>query len=193
MIINVWQRISVCDFRKVWCMCNKESMFMECRDVARWDCMLSSACSVGIVSSYSWWESCCEIIGIFWQEICGVLSSVWIDPRSVGYICKSSVDTWQADVLNGSPAFTSTCVRGGLASFPGQRNISCRSVGKWYIQTFLCHIIVDCWWLKSKFRLHSCWRFGLWKNKLAAQVSHCVLNIAESNRHTVMLLVTHLL
>jgi len=35
--------------------------------------------------------------------------------------------------LNSSPAFTSTCVRGGLASFPGQRNVSCRGVGKSYI------------------------------------------------------------
>jgi len=52
-------------------------------------------------------------------KICGVLSSVFIDPRSVGYMRKSSVDTWQADVLNSSPAFTSTCVRGGLALFPG--------------------------------------------------------------------------
>ena len=45
-------------------------------------------------------------------------------------IRKSSVDTWQADALISSPAFTSTCVRGGLASFPGQRTVSCRDVGK---------------------------------------------------------------
>ena len=82
--------------------------------------MLSSACSVGIVSSCSWWYSCCEIIGtLSGRKICGVISSVCIDPRSVGYIFKSSVDTRQADALNSSPAFTSTCVRGGLASFPG--------------------------------------------------------------------------
>ena len=93
--------------------------------------MLSSACSVGIVSSCSWWDSCCEIIGtLSGRKISGVLRPVCIDPRSVGYICKSSVDTWQADALNSSPAFMSTCVRGGLASFPGQRNVSSRGAGK---------------------------------------------------------------
>jgi len=74
--------------------------------------MLSSACSVGIVSSCSWWDSCCEIIGILsGRKICGLLSSFCIDPPSVGYICKSSVDTCQADALNSSPAFTSICIR----------------------------------------------------------------------------------
>ena len=82
--------------------------------------MLSSACNVGGVSSCSLWDSCCEIIGtLSGRKVGGVLSSVCIDPRSVGYICKSSVDTWQAGALNSSPPFTSTCVRGGLASFPG--------------------------------------------------------------------------
>jgi len=62
--------------------------------------MLSSACGVGIVSSCSWWDSCCEIIGtLSGRKICDVLSSVCIDPRSVGYICKSSVHTGQADAL----------------------------------------------------------------------------------------------
>jgi len=57
--------------------------------------MLSSACSVGIVSSCSWWDSCCEIIGtLSGRKICGVLSSVCVDPLNVGYIFKSSVDTW---------------------------------------------------------------------------------------------------
>ena len=64
------------------------------------------------------------------MKICGVSRSACIVPRSVGYIRKSSVDTWQADALISSPAFTSTCVRGGLASFPGQRTVSCRGVGK---------------------------------------------------------------
>ena len=59
----------------------------------------------------------------------GVSSSVSVDPCSVGYIRKSSVDTWQADAMNSSPAFTSTCVREGPASFPGQRNVNC-GVGK---------------------------------------------------------------
>jgi len=81
--------------------------------------MLSSACSVGIVSSCSWWDSCCEIIGTLSdRKVCGVLSSVCIDPRSVGYICKSSVDTSQADALNSSPAFTSTCVWGNWLRSP---------------------------------------------------------------------------
>ena len=92
--------------------------------------MLSSACSVGIFRSCSLWDSCCEIIGtLSGRKLCGVSSSACIDPRSVGYIYNSSVDTWQADAFNSSPAFTSTCVRGGLASFPGQRNVSC-GIGK---------------------------------------------------------------
>ena len=104
-------------------------MSIECRGVVR-DCMPSSACSVGIVSSCSWWKTCCEIIGTLCvRKLCGVLSSVFIDPRSVGYICKS-VDTWHVDALNSSSAFTSTCVRGGLASFLRQPNVSCRGVGK---------------------------------------------------------------
>jgi len=37
-----------------------------------------------------------------------VYCSVCIDLHSVGYISKSSIDTWQADTLNSSPAFTST-------------------------------------------------------------------------------------
>ena len=94
-------------------------MSIECRGVARRDCMLSSACSDGIVNSYSWWDSCCEIIGtLSGRKIWGVLSSVCIDPRSVEYICKSSVDTWQADALNISPAFTNTCVRGDCLRSP---------------------------------------------------------------------------
>jgi hypothetical protein len=71
-----------------------------------------------------------KLLELSGRKICGVSSSVCIDPRSVGHMCKSSVDTWQADALNSNPAFTSTCVRGGLASFPGQRNDSCRGVGK---------------------------------------------------------------
>jgi hypothetical protein len=83
--------------------------------------MLPSACNDDGVSSCSWWGSCCENIGtLSVRKICGVLSSVCIDPHSVGYICKSSsLSTWQADALNSSPEFTSTCVRGGLALFPG--------------------------------------------------------------------------
>ena len=56
-----------------------------------------------------------------------------------------------------------------------------------------CSGVVSSLIVENKFLLHSCWRFVLWKNKLAAQVSFGVLNIAESNGHTVMLLVTHLL
>jgi hypothetical protein len=93
--------------------------------------MFSSVWSVGIFSSCSWWDSCCEIIAtLSHRNICRMSSPVCIDSRSVGYMCKSSVDTWQADVLNSSPAFTRTCGRGGLASFRGQRNDSCRGVGK---------------------------------------------------------------
>ena len=82
--------------------------------------MLSSACSVGIVSSCSWWACAAKLLEFLsGRKICGVLSSVCIDPRSVGYICKSSVDTWQADTLNSSPAFTSTlCGEDSLRS-PG--------------------------------------------------------------------------
>jgi len=58
------------------------------------------------------------------RKICGVSSSVCIVPRSVGYTRTSSVDTWQADALISSPAFTSICVWGGVASFPGQRTVS---------------------------------------------------------------------
>jgi len=103
--------------------------------------MLSSACSVGIVSSCSWWDSCCKIIRtLSGRKFRSVLSSVCRDPRSVGYICKSSVDTWQADALNTSPAFTSTCVRGGLASFPGQRSqLSWRWEMKYPDVPVLCH------------------------------------------------------
>jgi len=100
--------------------------------------MLFGDCSVGIFSSCNCWDSCCEIIGtLSGRKICGVLSSFRIDPRSVGYVCQSSVDTWQADALYSCPACTSSCVRGGRASFPGQRNVSCG-------QMFRCCISDDC-------------------------------------------------
>ena len=35
IITIVCQRISVCDFHEVWCMCNKELMSIECRGIAR--------------------------------------------------------------------------------------------------------------------------------------------------------------
>ena len=125
IIAIVCQRISVCELCKFRCVCITESMSIECRGVARRDCRLSSSCSVGIVSSCSCWDSYGEIIGtLSGRKICRVLSSVCIDPRSVGYICKSFVDTWQADALISSPAFTSICVWGGVASFPGQRTVS---------------------------------------------------------------------
>jgi len=106
-------------------------MPIVCGDVARREFRLSSLCNVGMVISCSCWDSCGEIIGtLSGVKVCGVSRSVCIVPRSVGYIRKSSVDTWQADGLISSPASTSTCVRGGLASFPGQRTVSCRGVGK---------------------------------------------------------------
>jgi hypothetical protein len=175
-------------------MCNKESTSFECRGVARRECTLSSAQSVGTVSSCDGWDSCCEIIGtLSGRKICVVSRSVCTDPRSVGYICKSSVDTGQADTSYSNPEFTSTCMWGGLASFPAQLNDSCYGVGKWFIHTFWCRIIVDCWWLKSKFLLHGRWLFVVWKQKLTAQVSLCELNIAESNGHTVRLHAARLL
>ena len=62
-----------------------------------------------MVISCSCWDSCGEIIGtLSGVKLCGVSRSVCIVPRSVGYIRKSSVDTWQADALISSPAFTST-------------------------------------------------------------------------------------
>jgi hypothetical protein len=35
IITILCQRISLCVFHKVWCMCNKESTSIECRGVAR--------------------------------------------------------------------------------------------------------------------------------------------------------------
>jgi len=131
VIAIVCQRISVCEPCALWCTCIKESMSIARRGVARRDCMLSSVCNVGIVISCSCWDLCGEIIGtLSGRKIWGVSRSVCIDLRSVGYTCKSSVDTWQADALINSPAFTSTCVWGGLALFHGQRTVSCRGVGK---------------------------------------------------------------
>jgi hypothetical protein len=130
-ITIVCQSMSVWDFCEALCICNKESTSIECRGVVRRDCKLSSAFNVSGASSRSWWESCCEIIGtLSGMKIYGVLSSVCMDPRRVGYICRSSVDIWQAVALNSSPVFMRTCVHGGLASFPGQRIVSCRGVGK---------------------------------------------------------------
>jgi len=40
--------------------------------------------------------------------------------------------------------------------------------------------------MKSKFLLHSCLWLGVWNNKLASQVSLCVLNIAEFSGHAVI-------
>jgi hypothetical protein len=143
--------ISLCKFHEVWSTCNKVSTSIACRVVARRDCMFSSVWSVGVFSSCRWCDSCYEIIGaLSGRKICGVSSSVCIDPRSVVYICKSSVDKWQADALNSMLAFTSTCVRGGLASFPVQRTDRCRGVGKWYIHWFRCRIIVDDLWLRNQ-------------------------------------------
>ena len=95
-------------------------MSIVCRDVARREFSLSSLCSVGMVISCSCWDKCGEIIGILsGVKICGVSRSVCIVPRSVGYINKSSVDTWQADALISSPASTSTCVREDWLRSPG--------------------------------------------------------------------------
>jgi hypothetical protein len=142
----VCQCISVCDNHEVCCMCYKESTSIECRGVTRWVCKLSSDCNVGGVSSCSWWDSFRDSIGtLYGRKIIGVWSSVCIDPRSVGYISKSSVDTWQAVALNSIPAFTSTCVQGELASLSGQRNVSYRGVNKCYTYTYSCRIIFDCW------------------------------------------------
>ena len=88
-------------------------MSIVCIDVARREFRLSSLCSVGMVISCSCWDSCGEIIGtLSGVKICGVSRSVCIVPRSVGYIRKSSVETWQADALISSPASTSACVWG---------------------------------------------------------------------------------
>jgi hypothetical protein len=48
-----------------------------------------------------------------------VSSSVCVAPRSVGYMCKSSVCTGQAGALSSSPAFTSNCVRKDWFRSPG--------------------------------------------------------------------------
>jgi len=76
------------------------------------------------------------------RKIRGAFSSACVDPRNVGYICKSSIETWQVETLNSKPASVSTSVWEVSAAIPGQRSVSWRGVGKWKIRH--CSVSYQC-------------------------------------------------